>query len=121
MKQIFRFILVGGLCFLIDYTLLYCLSNTMHYLVANLCAYVISTAVNYTLSMRFVFQSKGGSKTKEVIVFVGLSLLGLILTEISMWLLTDGLSIYYMFSKIISTGIAMVFNFVTRKLFIEKR
>lgn len=121
MKQVFKFIIVGGLCFVIDYVSLYFLSNVMHYLVANLVAYSVSTIVNYTLSMKFVFESRGDSKMREICIFVFFSTLGLVLTEISMWLLTEKVQIYYMLSKIISTGIAMVFNFITRKLFIEKR
>ena len=121
LKQIIRFGIVGGICFITDYIVLYMLSMIMHYLIASAFAYIISTAVNYTLSMKYVFESKGGSKIKEIIIFVLLSLSGLGLTEIGMFVLTDFCNMYYMFSKIFVTGFVMVFNFITRKLFIEKR
>ena len=46
-------------------------------------------------------------------------ILGLLLTELLMWLLSDKLGVHYMLSKIVVTGIVMVFNFVTRKIFLE--
>lgn len=37
-----------------------------------------------------------------------------------MWISVDFLSIYYLLAKIIATFIVMIFNFVTRKLFLEQ-
>ena len=36
-----------------------------------------------------------------------------------MYLTVEKLGIYYMISKIFATGIVMVWNFITRKIFIE--
>ena len=52
--------------------------------------------------------------------FMVFSILGLLLTELLLWLFISKLSINEMVSKIISTAIVMVFNFVTRKIFLEK-
>ena len=49
-----------------------------------------------------------------------LSVMGLGINQLTMYLMTTVASIYYMISKLIATAIVMVWNFVTRKLFIEK-
>ena len=91
------------------------------YLVSCALSFIVSTIVNYILSMRFVFESKENvNKTVEFILFVIMSTIGLGLTELLMFLAVDKLNIYYMISKIVVTGIVMIYNFVTRKIFLEK-
>ena len=53
------------------------------------------------------------------IIFIIFSVIGLLLNDLIMWVSTDILSIYYLLAKIIATLIVMVFNFITRKLFLE--
>lgn len=82
----------------------------------------VSVVVNYLLSMRFVFEPREGvSKAREFSVFLLLSISGLLLTEMLMWYSVERLHFHYLFSKIVVTGIVMVYNFVTRKTFIEKK
>jgi len=77
--------------------------------------------VNYILSMRFVFEAKNENKSFEFVVFVVLSAIGLGLTELLMWVMVDKFSVHYMISKIVVTGIVMVYNFITRKVLLEKK
>ena len=53
------------------------------------------------------------------IIFIVFSVLGLLLNNLIMWITVDFLSIYYLLAKILATIIVMVFNFVTRKIFLE--
>lgn len=50
-----------------------------------------------------------------------LSVTGLLLTEMLMWVGVERLEFHYMFAKVAVTGIVMVYNFVTRKVFLEER
>ena len=77
---------------------------------------------NYILSVRWVFDARTDvNKAQELTVFIGLSVIGLGLNQVLMWIFVDKLNIYYMLSKIIATAIVMVYNFITRKLFIERK
>ena len=122
-KQLFRFGLVGGICFLIDYSILYVCTDIfkIHYLISSVISFSISTIFNYILSIKWVFNLKENRNSKKDFVnFVVFSVIGLILNQIIMWFGVDILNIYYMITKIISTCIVMCFNFITRKIFLEK-
>ena len=122
-KQLFRFGLVGGICFLIDYSILYICTDifTIHYLISSVISFTISTIFNYILSIKWVFNLKENRNSKKDFVnFIVFSVIGLILNQIIMWFGVDILNIYYMITKIISTCIVMCFNFITRKIFLEK-
>ena len=56
---------------------------------------------------------------KQFVMFMIFSALGLLLNDLIMFLCVDKLNIYYMLAKVIATMIVMVFNFITRKMFLE--
>lgn len=120
LKQIERFCVVGGVAFLIDAGILYVLREwlSIYYLIANMVSFTVSTMYNFWASTQWVFEvteEKRKSKT-YTILFVLLSVVGLALNQICMYLFVSKIGIYYMIAKILSTGIVMCFNFVTRKM-----
>ncbi len=123
MEQIIKFGFVGFLCFFIDYGVMVFLTEVFRidYLVSSGISFTVSVIVNYILSITFVFETdKDKNKLKEFVVFVFLSVIGLGINEACMWLAVEAAGIYYMISKIGATAVVMVYNFVTRKIFIEK-
>ena len=119
-----KFGFVGVLCFFIDYGIMVFLTEVfgINYMVSSTVSFSVSVTVNYILSVAFVFETdKDKNKIKEFIVFVLLSIVGLGVNELCMWLVTDLMGIHYMITKIGATAIVMVYNFVTRKMFIEKK
>lgn len=122
-KQIGRFLVVGGLAFLVDYSVLWALVDLLatNYLVASTLSFVVSVVFNYILSSIWVFDSTGNiNRAGSFVVFVALSIVGLLLNLAIMWLAVDILEIYYLIAKIGSTGIVMIYNFVSRKMILEK-
>lgn len=121
-KQLFRFGIVGFTAFLIDAGLLYVLTEYLHiyYLISSVISFIVSLIYNYILSIFWVFDVKKKQTYKEVLLFTILSVIGLGVNQLVMYIGVDLLNIYYMLCKIISTIIVMVYNFVTRKIFIEK-
>lgn len=120
--QIIRFGMVGFLCFFIDYGVLLGLTELagINYLVSSGISFTVSVVVNYLLSMKFVFESKKkDSRVKEFILFVILSVGGLGINQLVMWLSVEKLGILYRLAKIGATAIVMVYNFITRKVILE--
>lgn len=120
--QIFKFGIVGGIAFIIDFIFLFLFKELLNIpiLAANTLAFTISTIYNYIASITWVFNvKKENDKRKQFITFIIFSVFGLLLNDLIMWIATSVFSIYYLLAKIIATAIVMVFNFITRKLFLE--
>lgn len=124
MEQIVKFGFVGFLCFFIDYGLMVLLKEKLgiHYLISSTISFTVSVIVNYILSITFVFETdKSKNKVGEFVIFVFLSVVGLGINALCMWVAVEFIHIHYMLSKIGATAVVMVYNFVTRKIFIEKK
>ena len=121
-NQILKFGVVGGIAFVIDYvTLIICKEIiNINVLLSAAIAFTVSVIFNYILSIKWIFDvNKEKNSRKNFIIFIVFSIIGLGLTELIMWFGTDVIKINYLIVKIIATGIVMIFNFITRKIFLE--
>lgn len=122
--QFMKFGIVGVIAFVIDYGFMVLLTEVfgVPYLISTTVSFIISVIFNYFASMRFVFKRKDDmSRRREFIIFVVLSVIGLVINDVFMWLVVDFLFIDYRISKIVVTFIVAVWNFVTRKIFLEAK
>lgn len=120
--QFMKFGIVGVIAFIIDYGVMIFLTEVfgVPYLISTTISFVVSVIFNYFASMRFVFKRKDDmSRRREFIIFVVLSVCGLAINDVLMWLMVDSLFIDYRLSKIVVTVVVAVWNFVTRKIFLE--
>ena len=123
-QKIYRFILVGGLAFIIDFGILYILTDIFNlwYMISAMISFSVSTVFNYWASMRYIFSGrKNANKNTEFVIFVVLSVISLGINELGMFLMVSCMNIHYLFSKVVMTGIIMVWNFITRKIFLDNK
>ena len=117
--QFFRYIFVGGTAFFVDFFFLYVFSDIcgIYYLISGILSFIISVLVNYIMSTKWVFnQDNINNKVFEFNLFLLISTIGLVFTEILLWLFTDVIGLYYLISKIIAAILVLFWNFIARRV-----
>lgn len=141
--QILKFGVVGGLSFLIDFIITLAVSTVLRKggisvenaaTIGGLFGFMISLIFNYIMSMKYVFTRKDDmDRKKEFLIFAVLSVIGLGINELILYfgvlicntqlpkivetyptIVTAGV-------KMFATGIVMVYNFISRKMTLEKK
>lgn len=116
--QFFRYIFVGGTAFVVDFFFLYFFSDIcgIYYLISAVLSFIISVLVNYLMSTKWVFnQDNIDNKVLEFNLFIVISTIGLVFTEILLYFFTDILGLYYLISKVIAAIIVLFWNFLARR------
>lgn len=116
--EAFRYGVTGLVCFGVDFLSLIVGTEIFHiyYLFSTAIAFVVGFIVNYVLSVKWVFlQRKLSNKNQERSVFLVIALVGLGLTEFCMWFFTDIVGVYYIYSKLLTTGTVFIWNFGAKK------
>jgi putative flippase GtrA len=117
--QLFRYAIVGGLAFVVDFVALAVLVRFagLHYLTSAALAFILGLVTNYTISVLWVFDRRSvKSPLIEFAIFALLGVLGLGLTEVVLYTLTGLLGVHVLVSKVVATGATFVWNFGSRKV-----
>lgn len=119
-RQVVTFLFVGGLCYLLSVSLMIFLVEwkSLEVNLANLLASLVAIYAAYILNGRFVFQRGRHPPTKELSLFFVLSVIGLLINVILMFLMTEYMPFHYVTSKTVVTIIVAAFNFFTRKFMV---
>ncbi len=148
LEQIIKFGIVGFICFFIDYFVglmtlklvealgLFAPNTfTVGSQIGAATGFIVSVICNYLLSFKFVFERKEDMNRKaEFTIFLVLSVIGLLLNALIIWICTGLIyggnswlqehvshDLMYTGAKVIATAIVMVYNFITRKVFLSKK
>lgn len=116
--QLFRYMWVGGIAFIIDYTSLYFLTDYFYinYLISAAFAFLLGLITNYLLSTIWVFNSSRlNNKFTEFLIFGTIGIIGLCINEIIIYICCVFFNLHYMISKLLSTALVFFWNFFGRK------
>lgn len=119
MVQLFRYALVGGSTFLVDYLLLFVLTRAgVSPVPAAGISFAVGITCNFLLTKFFAFKSVDPrvEGAGEVAVFAFISGVGLLLTMLLIHLFTGPAGLPVMLAKLISSVIVFAWNFLGRKL-----
>lgn len=113
----FQYAIVGCLGTAIDLGSLYLLVDFLHFhvLFAAAVSFVLAVVNNFILNKYWTFQNRSSNIRKQFIKFLLVSIIGLILTEMFMAIFVYGLMIWYMASKLITSGLVLTWNFLANK------
>jgi len=118
-REFYRYFFAGLAAFGADFVALVLLTEGLgvNYLVANACGVSLGILVSYVLCVRWVFTQRRFSQVSiEVPAFVLTSLVGLVLNEALLWLFVEIAALYYLWAKILVTGLMFIVNFLLKKL-----
>lgn len=119
--QFIRYGVVSCTALVVDFSCLVLLTEFfgINHLISALVGFIFGLLVNYLLSILWVFHGiKQNNDKQAFIVFTVIGIIGLFLTELIMWIMTDLLGIHYVISKVVSAIIVFVWNFTVRKKFV---
>ncbi len=141
--QILKFAFVGGTSFVIDFVITMIIAALCRKLgctpkiaasIGTVFGFTISLIYNYIMSMHFVFERRDDlSRKTEFLIFTILSLVGLALNagivfsgmlfceKVLPQYYTNYTNIVTAGVKIVATGVVMIYNFISRKLTLEKK
>ena len=124
-EQILKFGVVGIIATVIDFGVLYILSQPLGLdpVLSAGISFCVSLEFNYAASMRYVFTHREDmSRSREFVIFLVLSLIGLAINEAIMAAgvaVLGNSALAVMGTKVLATAIVMVWNFVSRKKWLD--
>ncbi|MDM8270341.1 GtrA family protein [Thermophilibacter provencensis] len=122
LAQFAKFGVVGALAAVIDFGLLIALTELAHLdpVLSAAVSFTVSVIFNYAASMRFVFTRREDlGRGAELTLFVALSVVGLAINELLMWVGATVLGFHYVLVKVGATAVVMLWNFFSRKRWLE--
>jgi putative flippase GtrA len=107
-----RFGIVGASGVLVDFSFTYLLKEKLklNKYLANSAGFIIAATSNYILNRIWTFSSHHEIST-EYFTFVAVSLVGLGLNNLTIWVLNGKFKVNFYFSKLIAIGVATFWNF----------
>lgn len=123
-REFSRYLVAGTLAFLCDFAAFLALTGWLriHYLAANAAGFCFGLAASYLLNVRWVFSERTYASVRvEFPVFLAISLVTLLLGELIILILVEGLALSEPLAKIVMTGFIFLANFVLRKLLLFSR
>lgn len=117
--QAFRYALSGVVAFSVDFLILFLLTEFLkiYYMTSASIAFILGLLTSYILNIKWVFiNRKFSNKMTEMGLFLLIGIIGIILNLASIWVFTEYLGLFYLFSKIIATVIVFLWNFLAKKI-----
>jgi putative flippase GtrA len=121
-RQAIKYLIVGGVCTIIDFALLYTLTKFcgLNYLVSSTISFLSGTFLNYYLCTFWIFKVRAVEKIHhELLYYIIITMVGLGISVLLIWVFTHFLGFYFMISKLLATFVTYWWNFGARKYFLH--
>jgi len=117
-EQFIKFCIVGGSGVLVDFGVTYSCKERarLNKYIASSLGFIVAATTNYLLNRFWTFQSTN-SMPAEYLKFIGISVMGLGLNNVMIYLLTEKMRVNFYFSKLLAIGVVTVWNFLMSYFF----
>lgn len=115
-RQLLSFVVIGGGCTLIQYIILYGLTEFLGVppVISSSIGYALSAILNYLLNRRLTFNSER-KHSESVPRFFAISIAGLIINAAIIYLFQTVGNVHYLIAQIFSTVIVLFWNFFVNR------
>lgn len=116
--QFIKYCLVGGIATIFDwgtYSITLFLFN-INYQICTIAGFILGLIVNFILSKKMVFKEKSKVGKYEFIMYVVIGVIGLLFTTGLMYIFVEKLIFNPLTSRMLTTVLVLIWNFVGRKL-----
>jgi len=115
--QFIRYLIVGGISTLIDWSVFYTGTYilSIHYQISLVIAFFLGCTANYTLNKIFTFKCKSKKIAKQTSVYGAAAIISLLLSASIMFVLVSALTIDKLVSRIATTFIMVGINYLLNK------
>ncbi len=112
-----KYALVGFTGTAVDVGSLYVFVDFLHInlLAGTALSFILAVINNFVLNKYWTFQNRSSNIRKQFIKFLIVSLIGLFLTELCMVFFVYGLHIWYLASKLLTSGLVLMWNFLANR------
>jgi putative flippase GtrA len=117
--KIIKFGLVGCLGMAVDFTVTWLCKEKLKWnkYIANACGFSLAVICNYSINRRWTFTSHNPLWVKEFMVFIGVSLVGLLLNTAILYFFHQRKGKNFYAAKLIAIVIVFVWNFMANNFF----
>jgi len=119
LAQFVKFCVVGASGTIIDFGLTYLLKEKAHLnkYFSNSFGFLSAASSNYVLNRIWAFENHNPAVGEQYMLFMAISLLGLLINNSVIYLLTKKMHLNFYVAKVFATGVVMVWNFIMNYLF----
>ncbi len=119
LAKFLKFGVVGGSGVAVDFLFTWIFKEKLRVqkYVANALGFCIAATSNWYLNRIWTFESQNGEVLREFVDFFAVSLIGLGINSLVLWLLTDKLKWNFYLAKLGAIGVTTVWNFVANYIY----
>lgn len=116
-QQLFRYILIGGLCAISDVLVLYFLVEFFHiwYLFSAITSFTIVSLLGYFGQKKFTFKDNSKNHKRQLSIFFLVAGTGLLINSACMFFFVSVASVWYIYANVVTKLIVLFWNFAANK------
>jgi|AntRauTorckE6833_2_1112554.scaffolds.fasta_scaffold22638_2 putative flippase GtrA len=117
-----KFLVVGGTCASLDLIILYSLTEFvgLWYIYSGTISFFVVSVVSFLLNKKFTFEDKNENKKNQYTKYVCVIFVGIVINNLFLYIFTEFLLIWYVISRVLSSLVALIWNYNMSKKIIFK-